>query len=583
MGLLDYLAQPTSQPGGLFSDDPTAMLSLAANLFQGRRGDTFGNIGKALAGATQTYQADQQQERANRASDLQQVMGLYNIAKNRDLAQWYSDTKAGIPHVADPQLGVLEQKIASLSGVPQLAGRVTPPLAPQSPPSQGAQSPTAITTTPTLPPSQASQYSPVVAPEFRAQGPMPSPQSAPQMPQRQQPADPMQNLRDQADIMAIMSNHPELAAENLYKRSMPLVSRGVSFDASTGMPLGGMVDNIPTQMVNGRMTIIPNDLTPAMAQRAGAVEGAKQAAEFPYRVTNVKMASGAEMPALLSSVVGNPAGGFMTGPPANAPKITRTPSPQLPAQPAAQPGQPASVAPTATQPSSNADPWTTVPKRQIPQGIGQTTFDATMARNQADTASKLVDKYGASADAANNRIALNNQALSLVDQADTGTLAAKVGAVKNALVTVGIPESSFANTPSADQALQKDLLNAATQRAKQQFGSRITQSEVQLMLTRGSPNQDMQKAAIKYLLGSDNAMSQYAIQQSSDLGHYLQIGGDPNRFEGWHAQAFPATHALGELHLSASPSNVVKLPSGKTATFPSADAAAAFKKQAGIQ
>jgi hypothetical protein len=268
------------------------------------------------------------------------------------------------------------------------------------------------------------------------------------------------------------------------------------------------------------------------------MERGKESISQPYNVQTVRNASGADVPVFKYQLPGYP--GAQSGA-AGSP-------PQLP--PAFQPKAPGVASLEVTQPSKN-DPWATVPQRYKPQGTGQTTFDKSMDERSAESAAKLSEKLGSDADAANNRIALNNQALSLVDKADTGPMAAQIGDVKNWLVSrFGIPESSFANTPSATIALQKDLVNAATQRAKQQFGSRITQSEVMLMMTRGSPNVDMTKAAMKYLLDSDNKMSGYSIQKANDLGTYLQKGGDPMRYEGWHAKTFPAAAALSQAQLN---------------------------------
>jgi len=200
-----------------------------------------------------------------------------------------------------------------------------------------------------------------------------------------------------------------------------------------------------------------------------------------------------------------------------------------------------------------------MPMRQIPQGMGQTTYDKSTAEKQGSESAALTTKYGGLADSANQRIAVNTQALGLVDKATTGPLAAKITDVQNMLVSrFGIPESDFKTSDTI--ALQKDLVNAATAKAKQQFGSRITQSEVNLMLTRGAPNVDMTKASIKYLLSSDIAQSQYQIQQANDLGKYLTKGGDPLRFEGWYTSNFPMSKAVGAVHMGATTSSVNSTP-----------------------
>ena len=77
----------------------------------------------------------------------------------------------------------------------------------------------------------------------------------------------------------------------------------------------------------------------------------------------------------------------------------------------------------------------------------------------------------------------------------------------------------------------------------------MTQSEVMLMLSKGAPNIDMTKAAMKYLVDTDNAGAKYQIQQSGDLGKYLSSGGDPMRFESWYSTKFPMTKATEPIHM----------------------------------
>lgn len=557
---------PPANPGAGFLSDPSMIqkLGLIAQLMSVRKGQ---DRGAPFLNYAQGLNQNQTQERANRANDLQQVTGLYNMVKNRDLTQQLVDMKAGVPHTPDPALAQLEQKMMALSGSGMLTqGSPDTPIktlpvgqAPQQPPQPPPQLPQGVSSAQLA----AGGFPQPPAPQAPAGMPQVPPQAPglPQIPQQGQQGDPLQNLRDMGDLIAMQSGHPELAAENLYKRSLPAFSRGVGFDQSTGLPLGGMVDNMPTKMVNGRMTIIPNDLTPAMAARTGAVTTAKEAAEFPYKTTQVQTASGAMLPKLLSSVVGTPnlPASAPQGP-ASLPQIGQPPTPQAP--------QPGVASLQVTQPSKNsADPWAGIPLRYTPQGLGQTTFDKGMAEKQADAASTISTDLGAKADAANQRIAINNQALDLIGKADTGPMAAQIGDVKNWLVSrFGVPESSFANTPSATAALQKDLMNAATNRAKQQFGSRMTQSEVMLMLSRGAPNVDMTKAAMTYLVNSDNAMSGYAVKQSQDFGTYLQKGGDPQRFYGDYATRFPATGALAPVKLNTAttpaPPAGLTLPAG---------------------
>lgn len=288
----------------------------------------------------------------------------------------------------------------------------------------------------------------------------------------------------------------------------------------------------------------------AAAATAGMVSAettAKEAAKFPFEVREVKQADGSTRPMLVSPITGSP-GAAPAGPSAMTipPEVSAAAAAGKPFVATQAPGE----APKMETRGTATDPWSSMPKMAVPSGVGQSTYQETIAKQQGEAAAKLSEKYGAQADVANQRKALNNQALGLIDKADTGPMAGTIADVKNWLVSrAGVPEGDFENTPTATIALQKDLLNAATQRAKQQFGSRITQQEVMLMLSKGSPNVDMTKEAMKYLIGSDNIAADYSVQQSNDLGRYLQHGGDPMRFEGWHAQAFPMAHSLEKLHV----------------------------------
>lgn len=216
--------------------------------------------------------------------------------------------------------------------------------------------------------------------------------------------------------------------------------------------------------------------------------------------------------------------------------------------------QPPVQAPKPTLAPIKNDPWSKIPMRFEPRGVGQSTYSEKLSGAQAEMATKLQEKFGEEATANGQRMALNNQALEMLDKSDTGTGAASLADVKKVLVTrFGIPESSFENTPSATAILQKDLMNAAVQKAKQSYGQRMTQMEVTQMLSKGAPNVDMTKAAIKYLLDADNATMKYGIQRSADIGRYIQAGGDPHRFESWYANNFPATNDLNKVRLGRPP------------------------------
>jgi len=225
------------------------------------------------------HRLNQANERANRANDLQQISGLYNILKQRDLTQQIMDGQANRPHVRDPALDQIEQKYATLSGMPGLAGGGPLAQPPIQAPSQQV-------------PQQAPQQSgPLMStpqnPQFQIPGGISQQGQMPPMPQI--PQDPMKALRDQADLYAAMSGKPELIAENLYKRAIPAFSRGVSFDQSTGQPIAGFVDNVPVgRGADGSFQVQPNNIAPAIADRAGQVAAAQTGTHY----TNVPTGNG---------------------------------------------------------------------------------------------------------------------------------------------------------------------------------------------------------------------------------------------------------------------------------------------------
>jgi hypothetical protein len=169
MGLLDGFSLDN-----LFSDDPKrqAMLAMAAGLLGGS-GKTNRNFGADLGNAgllgMQTYGNAQKMERENRASDLQQLSGAYNMLKQQEFGKMLAAKQAGQPYTPNPMLPQMETKLSQLTGLGNLSGK----FGLTAPPAQASQPAAA----PSLPASQASQYSPVVNPEYQAKGPMPQPQA----------------------------------------------------------------------------------------------------------------------------------------------------------------------------------------------------------------------------------------------------------------------------------------------------------------------------------------------------------------------------------------------------------------------
>lgn len=289
----------------------------------------------------------------------------------------------------------------------------------------------------------------------------------------------------------------------------------------------------------------------AIARGAGLTAGATEQAKFPYR--EVETASGRKVPAFtIPNLVQQAAAQA-----AAQPQQPQTPAATLSAaaSPAAIPqANPKPQAASAPQAMSGGDPWKSLPKLEQPEGVGQSTYQRTRQSEAGQYGAKIAERLGPIAESANQRKSFNDQAMALVDKATTGPGAATITGIQNWLTSrFGINEALLAKAgtgdPTATLELNKNLLNAATQAARANYGSRMTQSEVMMQIKQGSPNTDMTKGAIKYLLQADNARAEYQIRQAQDFGRYLQQGGDPYQFEGWYGKNFPmsavTTHGAG--------------------------------------
>lgn len=217
MGLLD--SGPLSSP--------EAQIMLAAGLLGGR-GNLGANLGQGLLGAVQA----QQQERANRASDLQQLSGAYNLLKQQEFGKMLAAKQSGQPYIPNPMLPQMEARIAQLTGLPNLsnqgpvASRVM--QAPQTPPMppQGAQAPQG---TPPMP-AQANA------------APMQSmPAQANAMPAMPQSASPFGGPAFGIDPLEFMSVDPsgKQYMEALLKQAAPITTR---FGVYTMNPRTGKAD-----------------------------------------------------------------------------------------------------------------------------------------------------------------------------------------------------------------------------------------------------------------------------------------------------------------------------------------------------
>ena len=268
---------------------------------------------------------------------------------------------------------------------------------------------------------------------------------------------------------------------------------------------------------------------PGGVPAAAAVRGAEKGAEVANTPTVIPTRGGGSTYGYPQDVIGTPPALRTPGSPAVAPRTTPS-GPQTP---------------SGTQPSANArDPWSSVPKLQIPQGIGApdafTEGTLKAAGERHATLSAQVENEAALAE---QQLEYNREARNALPGAEVGPMSEWLTRNRSALLQLGVPASLVPDSGTVVPTLElnKALKNAALQGARQIYGPRMTQTEVKLQTEEMSPSSGMMRDAIDSLMKQNDARSLYTKQRALDYGRYMQGGGDPLRFESWYASKFPLT------------------------------------------
>lgn len=227
----------------------------------------------------------------------------------------------------------------------------------------------------------------------------------------------------------------------------------------------------------------------------------------------------------------NPTGG-------NAPAAANNTPPATPAQPTppVAPVAPARPAPAAAPAAGGVPP---IPKLQPPAGLPPVAQKDYYANAQKYGMEQVQPPIDDAASNGANRLQLNADAARALPNAAVGPAADWLNDGRRLLVSVGAADQATADKVKDTTTLNKDLTQNALQSGKLMFGSRYTQSEVGLMLTKANASGQMTPEAIHELLLQDNLRSKYAIQMQSDYNKYTAAGGDPSKFKGWYSTVNP--------------------------------------------
>lgn len=298
----------------------------------------------------------------------------------------------------------------------------------------------------------------------------------------------------------------------------------IAFDPVTRQPLFAQPDlgknaNL-TFDPTGQLAVTP---IPGAAGAAAQLAGAETAARVTNTPQSIPNQSGGTTFAYPGQVAGAPPafGG----------------NPNAPAQPGGGGGQPA---PPAPQPGE-APVWKSMPKLSIPGGAGAPgAYSEALMKGEAEKAIALRDQYGKEADLADQKIALNREAMKVVSKAEVGPLSETLTKWRGILKEVGVPDALISGEKvEATQELKKYLVNNAIQGARQLYGARMTQQEVKMQKEEANPSDAMTLTAIRELVRFQNLQNEYSKKRSEDFDTYLSKGGSPLRFESWYTSKFP--------------------------------------------
>lgn len=565
--------------GGLLGGGPNFTdpnLTLASGLLGGT-GNFGANLGAGLLAAQQSSQANRQfsmlqeaQERANRANDLQVISGLYQTALVNDMIRAKQDQRAGIAHTTDPLLLRLQSQMGALAGLPAMSGG-SAASTPNPAPAMG------------VPPSGApSASSSPVGQNFLGANPnyqpLPASFDAPQQaqplqvaPQSQPAGNPsFQDMRDDADMYALLARKPELMAENRYKLSTPGFSRGVSFNPATGMPIAGFVDNLPVRFdAQGNPQIIPSDIPNAIASREGAIAGAKAKATAPYTFLTIPGAN-RTMSIEQARRLEQGAAGFPTPAPA-----TNAPAPSI-----ASAGP--TIAPAGYQGSGLSGP--------DPVALAKAEAEA---RGVSEQYAKAYGEMRESASQAPYQLAMLDQMRTLANGALNGQLGA-IAPFKQKLgewmMSMGATSDTVNKTLNINVPDAQEFVKLALQRAMAQtrsLGSREAYAVFQ-QVAAGNPNLALTTEGVSKILAPLIAEQHWNMDRFNAADDWMANKRSLAGFESnWNKTTPFSRYWQQQQGVTAGtqpaplPANVVQLPNGKLARFPSPEAAAQFRAHIG--
>lgn len=319
------------------------------------------------------------------------------------------------------------------------------------------------------------------------------------------------------DSMAfdMMSGHPEKIGDHIFELSKPLLARegGIwTKDPITGQPkFAGGAGKIPEgASLDQNMNLRPYGGFMDFENILGQLKKTIENRNSPQMVINP--ATGREQPKTKQQIIDEANAG---------------------AQGEIQPPGFVTKVPGINQP---AQPLPNVPSVGGIGGYGQTPQEKKLSESRGENIASSEKKINEEADLALNKIVQNNKMIGLLPQVELGPLSARITNFKAMMKEMGI--NLPGKDPTSSQEYEKYAYQGAIAGAKQAFGARITNLEVDTLI-KSSPGRNITEQANNALLKFDNIVQQRKLDRQSKFYQYQGQGGDLNQFDSWYNQNSP--------------------------------------------
>jgi hypothetical protein len=188
-----------------------------------------------------------------------------------------------------------------------------------------------------------------------------------------------------------------------------------------------------------------------------------------------------------------------------------------------------------------------VPTINAASGVGQSTMDKSLTESRAKAVGDFETQVNEDAATALTKKASNVKMQQMLPDVTTGPLASKITFVRNIADSLGV---TGIKAPDTNQEFEKYAIQNALAAAKQIYGARLTNQDVQTQLN-SSPGTNLTEKANNYLISLDNIKQDRLIQRQQVYNAYKQApNADLTQFQPWFNRYYPDQGIAASVDLS---------------------------------